>query len=195
MASPPAPAATATATATAFPGFSAPGAGFEVPLEMLAACHGRVQAQCDTLLRLHRHIQHHGCDRAAQQAGLAVMRYFDTAARHHHEDEEQDLFPALIDALAGSDARCVQALVDSLGEDHRSLERRWAVLRQGLERVAAGEPPQWPPDEPQGFVQHYQAHIAREEAELLPLAARLLDDASLDRVGRSMRGRRGVVDG
>ena len=34
------------------PGHSAPAVGFEVPLEMLAACHGRVQAQCATLLRL-----------------------------------------------------------------------------------------------------------------------------------------------
>ena len=34
------------------PGHSAPAVGFEVPLEMLAACHGRVQAQCATLRRL-----------------------------------------------------------------------------------------------------------------------------------------------
>ena len=29
----------------AFPGFDAPAAGFEAPLEMLSACHGRVERQ------------------------------------------------------------------------------------------------------------------------------------------------------
>lgn len=63
------------------PGHSAPAVGFEVPLEILAACHGRVQRQCETLLRLVAHVQAHGADRPAQEAAAAVMRYFDTAAR------------------------------------------------------------------------------------------------------------------
>ena len=42
----------APATPVDLPGHSAPAVGFEVPLEMLAACHGRVQAQCATLQRL-----------------------------------------------------------------------------------------------------------------------------------------------
>jgi hypothetical protein len=43
--------------ALTLPGHSAPAVGFEVPLEMLAACHGRVQHQCETLLRLVTHLQ------------------------------------------------------------------------------------------------------------------------------------------
>jgi len=58
----------------AFPGHSAPAAGFEVPLEMLAACHQRVQSQCATLLRLVPHMAAHGADRQAQEAATAVMR-------------------------------------------------------------------------------------------------------------------------
>ena len=41
------------------PGHSAPAVGFEVPLEMLAACHGRVQHQCETLHRLLAHLKDH----------------------------------------------------------------------------------------------------------------------------------------
>jgi ATP phosphoribosyltransferase regulatory subunit HisZ len=47
------------------PGHSAPAVGFEVPLEMLAACHGRVEAQCATLRRLVGHLARHGADRQA----------------------------------------------------------------------------------------------------------------------------------
>ncbi len=175
------------------PGHSAPAVGFEVPLEMLAACHGRVQHQCDTLLRLVTHLQTHGADRPASEAARAVMRYFDTAARHHHEDEEQDLFPALLESMAGSDAVCLRELTASLCSDHRLLEQRWASVRERLLQVAKGAASTLADADVPGFVQLYAQHIAREEAELLPLAARLLSDVELDRIGLAMRRRRGAI--
>jgi hemerythrin-like domain-containing protein len=174
------------------PGHSAPAIGFEVPLEMLAACHGRVQQQCETLQRLLVHLRGQGPDRPAQEAARAVMRYFDTAARHHHEDEEQDLFPALLESMAGSDAVCLRELTASLCSDHRLLEQRWAALRRRLLQVADGSASTLEHGDVPGFVTLYQQHIAREETELLPMAARLLSDAELDRIGRAMRTRRGV---
>jgi len=179
--------------ALTLPGHSAPAVGFEVPLEMLAACHGRVQHQCETLLRLVTHLQTHGADRPAQEAASAVMRYFDTAARHHHEDEEQDLFPALLESMAGSDAVCLRELTASLCRDHRLLEQRWAALRQRLSRIAEGATSTLAGADIPGFVRLYEQHIAREEAELLPMATRLLSDVELDRIGLAMRSRRGVV--
>ena len=52
----------------AFPGFQTPAAGFEVPLEMLSACHGRVERQCQTMLRLVPHLAANGPDQAAREA-------------------------------------------------------------------------------------------------------------------------------
>lgn len=176
-----------------FPGFSPPAAGFEVPLEMLSACHHRVERQCETLGRLATHLAAHGADARARDAAAGVMRYFDTSARHHHEDEEVDLFPALLEAMAGSDAVCLRGLVDALVAEHRELEVRWARLRAVLEGVAAGVPVLLAADEVDAFTALYARHIAREEQELLPMAARLLGDADLDRVGRAMRERRGVA--
>lgn len=176
-----------------FPGHRAPSAGFEVPLEMLAACHHRVQTQCETLQRLVPHLDAHGADRQAREAAVAVMRYFDTAAHHHHADEELDLFPALLESMAGSDAVCLRELTAALTTDHRALEAGWRRLRRVLEPVAAGAAVTLAADEVQAFVGLYDRHIAREEAELLPMAARLLDDATLDRIGLAMRTRRGAV--
>ena len=174
-------------------GHSTPAVGFEVPLAMLAACHGRVQHQCETLQRLLAHLKDHGADGPAQEAARAVMRYFDTAARHHHEDEEQDLFPALLESMAGSDAIGLRELTAALCNDHRTLERRWAGLHQQLSQVAEGHAAPLDDNDVAGFVQLYEQHIAREEAELLPTAARLLSDAELDRIGRAMRIRRGAA--
>ena len=159
-----------------FPGHSTPGVGFEVPLEMLAACHLRVHSQCQTLQRLVPHLAAHGADPQAREAAVAVMRYFDTSARHHHEDEETDLFPALLESMAGSDAVCLRELTAALTADHRALEQRWGRLRRMLEAVASGAAATLAAADVQAFVDLYEKHIAREEAELLPMAARLLDD-------------------
>ena len=173
-------------------GKAAPSAGFEVPLEMLAACHLRVLSQCETLQRLLPHLRTQGADTSAQEAAQAVMRYFDTAARHHHDDEERDLFPALLAAIPDSEAAPVRALTTSLCADHRALEASWQALRQALESVSQGTSSELAPSLVSGFVQLYTRHIEREESDLLPLAARTLEPAVLDRVGLAMRRRRGV---
>lgn len=178
-----------------FPGHSAPSAGFEVPLEMLAACHLRVQDQCATLLRLVPHIAAQGSDRPAQEAATAVMRYFDTSARHHHDDEERDLFPALLESMAGSDAVCLREITAALTADHRELELRWKALRAVLAQVAAGQAAPLAQNDVSGFTDLYARHIAREESELLPMARRLLSDAELDRIGLAMRLRRAAPGG
>lgn len=185
---------TAPAKPLDLPGHAAPAVGFEVPLEMLAACHGRVEAQCATLRRLVVHLGGHGADRQAREAAAAVMRYFNTSAVHHHADEEVDLFPALIEAVAGSDAVCLRELTASLTAEHRELEQRWRALRSRLEPVARGNASTLVDDEVRDFIGLYERHIAREEAELLPMAGRLLSDAELDRIGLAMRARRGAFE-
>jgi hemerythrin-like domain-containing protein len=178
--------------AAGLPGFNAPSAGFEVPLEMLAACHLRLADQLTTMQRLAVHLREHGPDGDAQIAAQRVLRYFDTSARDHHADEEDDLFPALIDAMAGSDAVCLREMFAGLAAEHRELEARWQRLRKPLQQVVAGEARVLDGDEAQAFAGLYQRHIAREEAELLPLARRLLSDGGLDRIGAAMRARRGL---
>ena len=166
---------------------------------MLAACPLRVQSQCATLLRLAPHLAAHGSDRPAQEAATAVMRYFDTSARHPHEDEEQDLLPALLKAVAGSNAIGLRDLTTALCADHRALEARWCALRRVQVQVqvqvgkGAATATTLAAADVQGFVDLDEQHIAREEAELLPLAAGLLGGAELDRVGLAMRARRGVA--
>jgi hemerythrin-like domain-containing protein len=174
------------------PGHSAPAAGFEVPLEMLHACHSRIERLCATLQRLLPHLAKHGADNEARSAAAGVMRYFDTAARDHHADEEQDLFPALIESMAGSDAVCLRKLTAGLAAEHRELEARWQRVRAALERVVAGDSVLLEAAGVQMLVDLYLRHIEREESELLPMAARLLSDEDLDRVGRAMRERRGI---
>lgn len=175
-----------------FPGYSGPTASTEAPLEMLAACHIRIEAQCDTLQRLKSHLEDHGSDAQARKAATSIMRYFDTAAIDHHTDEENDLFPALLESMAGSDAVCIRQLTEGLTDEHRALERHWRKLQLTLQQVAAGDHALLHSDTVNAFTQLYASHIKREEDELLPMAARLLGDTELDTIGRAMRKRRNI---
>mgnify|MGYP003541657498 CR=1 FL=1 len=175
------------------PGHTAPAFGFKAPLEMLSACHHRVERQCATLRRLVAHLASRDPDQDARIAAAAVMRYFDTAAKDHHADEETDLFPALVESAAGSDAVCIRELVDSLTLDHRALQSHWQRLRQLLQSVEAGASVPLASADVEPFIHLYERHIAREEVELLPMASRLLGDDALDRIGKAMRERRGIM--
>ena len=176
------------------PGFPALSASTEAPLEMLSACHARIERQCATLRRLVPHLAAHGADEEARTAATNVMRYFDSSAGHHHDDEEKDLFPALLESMAGSDAVCLRELTDSLKADHRALDANWQRVRAALEKIAAGTSAQLPSDDVEALIGRYERHIKREENELLPIAGRLLGDEDLARIGRAMRERRGISD-
>ncbi|MBV8604216.1 MAG: hemerythrin domain-containing protein [Pelomonas sp.] len=173
---------------------AAAGPSFATPLAMLLECHRRIEAQCDTLARLVPHVGALGSDAAAAEAAQAVIRYFELAAPNHHADEELDLFPALLEAMAGSDAVCLREMTATLAAEHQELERRWAGLHATLERIARGQAAVLSGAEVDGFASLYRSHIAREEAELLPMAERLIDAATLERIGAAMRRRRGASD-
>jgi hemerythrin-like domain-containing protein len=167
-------------------------ADFDHPLAMLTACHERIEAQCETLQRLAAHLPVHGCDAQAQQAASNVMRYFDSAGRHHREDEEQDLCPGLIAAAQGENAERIALLVGHLVHEHNEIEKVWLELRDALENIAHGERAPLDAIAVSRFCGMYRTHMAMEEANLFPLAELLLGAEALMALGKAMAKRRGV---
>ena len=136
------------------PNLFSPSATFEAPLEMLAACHGRIERQGETLRRLVPHVAANGSDQPAREAAQAVLRYFDRAALDHHADEEQDLFPALLEAMAGSDAVCLRELTEQLTQQHlpngwtrtcRRWSNAWWATTSSTCNVRTTNCCRWPP--------------------------------------------------
>ena len=168
---------------------TAPAAGFDRPLEMLAACHDRIEDRCDVLHRLLDHLAEAGCDADARQAASSVTRYFDTAGEHHHTDEEADLFPLV--ATKSGEAATLR-LIERLRADHAQMRALWLELRASLQRIADSGSTALDPQLVERFTTLYRAHIALEEAELLPLAVRVLGEADHAALGAVMARRRGV---
>jgi hemerythrin-like domain-containing protein len=175
------------------PGQTAP--GFDDPLGLLRACHERITERLDILERLPGHLSANGPDAGARSAAQRILQYFDRAAPHHHEDEEQDLFPMLRAALRreGADPR-LSGWLDRLSAEHRDLERGWKDLRPRLVALAQGEGGGALPDLAcPGLIDAYRRHIALENDHLLPVAERLLTPAEIGRLAAAMQSRRGIM--
>ncbi|MDQ3268201.1 MAG: hemerythrin domain-containing protein [Pseudomonadota bacterium] len=162
---------------------------FDNPLEMLLACHDKIQSQCTTLSKLLQHLYSHGCDTQTQQAAQAILRYFDTAGQNHHDDEEQDLFPCL---LATPNVE-VHELIARLLDEHKVLNAAWQQLRPLLLGIVEGRAAELDIKSVEHFIKVHDHHICLENAQLLPRAANLLNHIQLEALGRSMAARRGVV--
>jgi hemerythrin-like domain-containing protein len=173
------------------PGFSSPAAGFDQPMEMLAACHDRVRRSLSLLAKIGERIEAGPVDAAVHSAAADVVRYFDQAAPHHHEDEEQHVFPRL---LEHGDA-ALRAVVLQLQEDHLAMEAQWRRLRTPLAALAEGHADGFGPEQlalAQAFVALYRRHMTTEETLVFPAAAAKLDDATLRGMGHEMATRRGA---
>jgi len=165
--------------------------GPQAPLATLCNCHRRVLSSCATLRRLVLYIAECGCTRDAQVVSLGVLRFFDIEVPRHYDDEEMDLFPALIESMAGSNAVCLQDLTRGSATQHRMLASQWSILRPTLEEIAAGRDVLLPAAVVEAFARQWYDHIGLEEGELLAMASRLLSDDELARIEDRMRERRG----
>jgi hemerythrin-like domain-containing protein len=162
-----------------------PAAGYDSPFDMLTSCHERVERMLGLLERLSEHVARHGADTNARSAAGDLMRYFDQAAPHHHEDEERHVLPRL---EAGGHGQ----LADRLRADHRRMDQQWRGLRPLLVALVEGHAPAGGMPDIRDFAALYRAHIALEEGEAYPLTRPGLDAAALQAMGDEMARRRGV---
>ncbi len=161
---------------------------FTDPLGLLRACHQRILRHCETLEKAIAHVKENGLDAEARKAFGQVYRYFSTAAQHHHQDEEQDLFPIL-----SRQSLKLADLVHGLKGEHKAMAAHWDALQPLLEK-----PDRIAEDQErfativEGFNAAYRNHIEQEESELLDRAQHILSSAQLRDLGNNMAERRGL---
>lgn len=169
-------------------------AGFDDPIGIWMGCHRRIEKQLRTLAMLPAHISEKGVDAQATSAAQAVLRYFESAASHHHEDEDRDLFPLLeMRITAASDRARFRALRERLEAEHERMKPAWMKIRKPLQGIAEGIAKPLNPRDVDEFREIYASHIPAEEEAVNELVERYLSAADLESLGRSMAARRGVA--
>jgi hemerythrin-like domain-containing protein len=169
------------------------------PLQHLVACHERIEERLQTIERLMPHLRSTSEDKR-QQAREALdnaLRFLKTMGELHTRDEEESLFPRLLQRGADNDP-LFSELTALLEEQHREKE---GVLEKLLAQVAGLPPAPAPLSDEQArrlesLAEHlaslYRPHMMVENQRLIPLAGDTLKPADLDEIRQEMRNRRGA---
>jgi hemerythrin-like domain-containing protein len=168
---------------------------FQQPLELLSDCHRRVESFLHALILVTEQARGGELNSQQREALQTALRYFREAAPKHTADEEESLFPRMRQ-LGGEATREALVKIQALEADHETAKGSHDAVEQlGQKWLADGR---LSPDETSHLLEHlrklgsiYASHIAIEDNEIFPLAAKVLDAEILKDVGREMAGRRG----
>lgn len=137
--------------------------------EALDACHRQILKTLQQLAALGQQLETEAASPATRAQARAIDAFFSGVAHEHHTQEEETVFPPLLES---GDAELVQA-VRRLQQDHGWIERDWALLGPQLRAIADGQGGLDPDAFRQCvdvFVQLYLEHIALEETLVYPQA-------------------------
>ncbi|MBX3611436.1 MAG: hemerythrin domain-containing protein [Hydrogenophaga sp.] len=144
----------------------------DAPLTNFTQCHAGIVRRLRALDELPGLLAPAARARSIAEQSLA---FFREAIFEHHLDEERELFPAVLaSAQPGEERAQVQAMVERLTSQHRTLEALWRSLEKDLRRVAKGQDSDLEIADLHRLVSEYQAHAGFEESSFLPLAETIL---------------------
>lgn len=157
---------------------------WDEPIEMLYACHGKVKRFCRQLRILPDYLEKHGYTQAVLNDVEQILTYFNVAAPLHHQDEELDFFPALIQVSPQS-----KEDIALLETQHESLHQNWHELSKALTNLISEKETTVDPLLIERFIAGYEQHISLEE-QLFELGKSLIPHDELNRIGKNMAKRR-----
>ncbi|MDE3021740.1 MAG: hemerythrin domain-containing protein [Pseudomonadota bacterium] len=165
----------------------------EEPIGILLACHSNIRHQCESLKQLADHLMDHDTDEFATELAAQITRYFDSTSSYHHEDEETDLFPLIMNHAKGHDILELELLFNQLALEHRLMQEAWSELRPDLIALSAGHNVSFEPSLAHSFIDSVLQHLELEEADILPYAEKFLSLQELVLLSKRMHARRNKI--
>ncbi|MBL0088665.1 MAG: hemerythrin domain-containing protein [Ideonella sp.] len=151
---------------------SAPIQSIDNPIDEFSCCHEGIVAQLHQLGQLPALLEPAN---KARHIAAETVKFFNEVVYAHHNEEERDLFPAVLSsAIKGDERDTVQAIVDQLVREHREVEADWEALQPALKAIAKGHEAVLEGDAVQVLVTRYLAHAHFEEKHFLPLSQTIL---------------------
>lgn len=151
---------------------ASPGTDTSAPLHDFSRCHFGFVTVLETSLGLPDMLATAARSRAC---AADMLKMFHDRLLAHHDDEERDLFPAVLRvAQPGEEAARAQRMVDQLVREHREIAQLWKQLEPTVQAIANGYLPHLDPALLQELVRRFNEHVRSEEEEFLPFAQQVL---------------------
>ena len=144
----------------------------DAPLQDFSTCHVGFVTVLETALGLPEMIV-----TAARSRSCAadMLKMFRDRLLAHHDDEERDLFPAVLRvAQPGDEADRARTMVAQLVREHREIAQLWKQLEPAVQAIANGYLPRLDSALLHELVRRFNEHVRSEEEEFLPFAQQVL---------------------
>jgi hemerythrin-like domain-containing protein len=144
----------------------------EGPLSAFSQCHAGILAQLEALAQLPALM---AAAAKAREVAAGTLALFHEGMFEHHLEEEKELFPAVLrSAQPGEEHDRVQAIVQRLTSEHRTVEALWKRVEGAVTAGAKGKPADVDAAVVAELVYSYGQHARFEEEEFLPLSDTIL---------------------
>jgi hemerythrin-like domain-containing protein len=144
----------------------------DAPLQDFSRCHVGFVTVMETSLGLPEMIATAARSRAC---AADMLKMFRDRLLAHHDDEERDLFPAVLRvAQPGDEAQRAEAMVAQLVREHREIAQLWKQLEPVVQAIADGYLPRLDAKLLQELVRRFNEHVRAEEEAFLPFAQQVL---------------------
>lgn len=144
----------------------------DAPLQDFSRCHVGFVTVLETSLGLPEMLATAARSRAC---AADMLKMFHDSLLAHHDDEERDLFPAVLRvARPGEEADRARAMVEQLVGEHRDIAQLWKQLEPSVQAIANGYLPRLDSALLQEMVRRFNEHVRAEEEEFLPFAQQVL---------------------
>lgn len=156
------------------------------PLDYVLADHLRIRSVCSVLKRFA------GEGRADQHQAAVVKAFLGEELLLHHEDEDQDLFPALLRRALPEDE--LSPALAQLSEDHRLSNAFAAIIRRSLSGADSRETISFDQQSRalmQSYAMNEHRHLAIENGIIMAIARIRLKSVDLRNISNAMKLRRG----
>ena len=145
-----------------------PTARADAPLQDFSTCHVGFTTVLETSLGLPGML---AAAARSRSCAADMLKMFRDRLLAHHDDEERDLFPAVLRATQpGAETDRAQAMVTQLVREHREIAQLWKQLEPAVQAIANGYLPQLDAALLQELVRRFNDHVRLEEEEFLPFA-------------------------
>lgn len=144
----------------------------DAPLQDFSRCHEGFVTVLEASLGLPEMVATAARSRAC---AADMLKMFRDRLLAHHDDEERDLFPAVLRvAQPGAEADRARDMVTELVREHREIAQLWKQLEPAVQAVANGYLPRLDATLLHELVRRFNDHVRAEEDEFLPFAHRVL---------------------
>jgi len=144
----------------------------DAPLDTFSECHAGILSHLQVLGELPALLEPVA---RARRIAADTLVFFRQAVFEHHQEEERELFPAVLaSATPGAERGQVEDLIKRLTGEHRAVESTWSRLEPELKLVAKGDEASLDGASVVALVSTYANHARFEEQVFLPLAHSIL---------------------